>query len=133
MCHVGKIDSSSDLVNGGALRGFDFVDTAESRIGDSRLDPVGASSDRLGFQQFTTKPGVLCKKVFKLCSVQKWHQQVVLPAISSLKRVMIRDVGRGQVSLGLLLQTFEWPFELPWTRHVCPDELLNFCGWNNMI
>jgi hypothetical protein len=42
--------SSSDLVNGGALRGFDFVDTAESRIGDSRLDPVGASSDRLGFQ-----------------------------------------------------------------------------------
>jgi hypothetical protein len=101
MCHVGKIDSSSDLVNGGALRRFDFVDTAESRIGDSRLDPVGASSDRL--------------------------------ASNHLKRVMIRDVGRGQVSLGLLLQTFECPFELPWTRHVCPDELLNFCGRNNMI
>jgi hypothetical protein len=44
ICPVGKTDSFSDLVNGGALRGFDFVETAESRIGDSRSDSVEARS-----------------------------------------------------------------------------------------
>uniref|UniRef100_A0ACD5UB47 Uncharacterized protein n=3 Tax=Avena sativa TaxID=4498 RepID=A0ACD5UB47_AVESA len=47
ICPVGKTDSFSDLVNGGALRGLDFVETAESRIGDSRSDSVGARSSRL--------------------------------------------------------------------------------------
>ncbi|VAH33196.1 unnamed protein product [Triticum turgidum subsp. durum] len=51
MCPVGKTDSFSDIVNGGALGGFDYVETAESRIGDSsRLDSVGARSSRLGVQ-----------------------------------------------------------------------------------
>ncbi|XP_044966817.1 uncharacterized protein LOC123426961 [Hordeum vulgare subsp. vulgare] len=51
VCSVGKTDSFSDLVNGGALGGFDYVETAESRIGDSsRLDSVGACSSRLGVQ-----------------------------------------------------------------------------------
>lgn len=50
ICPVGKTDSFSDLVNGGALRGFDFAETVESRIGDSRTDSVGARSSRLGVQ-----------------------------------------------------------------------------------
>ncbi|KAM3387533.1 hypothetical protein ACQJBY_010396 [Aegilops geniculata] len=51
ICPVGKTDSFSDIVNGGALGGFDYVQTAESRIGDSsRLDSAGARSSRLGVQ-----------------------------------------------------------------------------------
>ncbi|KAF7009569.1 hypothetical protein CFC21_024087 [Triticum aestivum] len=51
ICPVGKTDSFSDLVNGGALGGFDYVETAESRIGDSsKLDSVGGRSSRLGVQ-----------------------------------------------------------------------------------
>ncbi|SPT18699.1 unnamed protein product [Triticum aestivum] len=51
ICPVGKTDSFSDIVNGGALGGFDYVETAESRIGDSsRLDSYGARSSRLGVQ-----------------------------------------------------------------------------------
>jgi hypothetical protein len=50
ICPVEKTDSFSDLVNGGALGGFDFVETAELRIEDSRLDSVGARLSRLGVQ-----------------------------------------------------------------------------------
>ncbi|KAM3367943.1 hypothetical protein ACQJBY_016476 [Aegilops geniculata] len=51
ICPVGKTDSFSDIVNGGALGGFDYVETAESKIGDSsRLDSAGARSSRLGVQ-----------------------------------------------------------------------------------
>lgn len=51
ICPVGKTDSFSDLVNGGALGGFDYAETAEFRIGDSsRLDSAGARSSRLGVQ-----------------------------------------------------------------------------------
>ncbi|KQJ83056.1 hypothetical protein BRADI_5g12830v3 [Brachypodium distachyon] len=48
ICPVGKTDSFSDLLNGGALGGFDFVETAESRIGGGRLGSVGAHSSTLG-------------------------------------------------------------------------------------